>query len=232
MSQKVWSVIPALDVPRLEQALPVIEALGRHPFVHGFKLGFSLGLSAGLPAAVAAIRRHSDKPVIYDHQKAATDIPSTGALFARVMEDAGVEEVILFPQAGPVTLSAWVEALQARGRKVIVGSAMSHPGYLASEGGFLLDDAPRRMFAAAAEAGVRAFVLPLTKPEVAEASIQAAGLPAGCEYYSPGYGSQGGDPARFGFVRRHHLIVGRALLAAEDPVAWVEAARTTLEACP
>jgi orotidine-5'-phosphate decarboxylase len=232
MTRKSWSLIPALDVARLDEALPVLEALGRHPFIHGFKLGFSLGLSVGLPAAVAAIRRHSDKPVIYDHQKAATDIPSTGALFAEVMEQAGVEEVILFPQAGPVTLSAWVEALLARGRKVIVGSAMTHPGYLASEGGFLLDDAPRRMFAAAAAQGVRAFVLPLTKPEVAEASIREAGLPEGCEFYSPGYGSQGGDPARFGFVRRHHLIVGRALLAAADPHAWVERAQATLETCP
>jgi orotidine-5'-phosphate decarboxylase len=232
VNAKAWSLIPALDVATLDEALPVVEALGRHPFVHGFKLGFSLGLSAGLPAAVAALRRHTDKPAIYDHQKAATDIPSTGALFAEVMASAGVEEVILFPQAGPATLAAWVEALHARGRKVIVGAAMTHPAYLASEGGWLLDDAPPRMLRAAADAGVRAFVLPLTKPEVAERSLAAAGLCGELEYYSPGYGSQGGDPARFGFVRRHHLIVGRALLAAPDPVAWVERARAALEACP
>ncbi len=230
MSAKTWSIIPALDVTELDAMVRVVRALGDHPFVHGFKLGFSMGLTHGLPRAVEAIRAHSDKPVIYDHQKAATDIPATGALFARVMAHAGIDEVILFPQAGPVTLRAWIEALHEQGRKVIVGGAMTHPGYLDREGGFLLDAAPERMYGIAREAGVRAFVMPLTKPDVAQAAALAAGLEPDMEYYSPGYGSQGGDPARFPFFQRHHVIVGRALLGADDPAAWVDAQRALLEA--
>ncbi len=227
---KTWSIVPALDVTDLTAMERVVSSLADHPFVHGFKLGFSVGLTYGLPKAVDLIRRHSDKPVIYDHQKAATDIPATGKLFARVMATAGIDEVILFPQAGPVTLRAWIEALHEADRKVIVGGAMTHPGYLDREGGFLLDAAPERMYGIAREAGVRAFVMPLTKPDIARAAADAAGLEPDMEYYSPGYGKQGGDPSRFPFFRRHHVIVGRALLGADDPAAWVSEQQALLGA--
>ncbi len=227
---KTWSIVPALDVTDLDAMERVVTSLSDHPFVHGYKLGFSVGLTYGLPRAVELIRRHSDKPVIYDHQKAATDIPATGKLFAKVMANAGIDEVILFPQAGPVTLLAWIEALHEADRKVIVGGAMTHPGYLDREGGFLLDAAPERMYGIAREAGVRAFVMPLTKPDIAREAATAAGLHPDMEYYSPGYGKQGGDPARFPFFQRHHVIVGRALLGAADPAAWVSEQQVLLEA--
>jgi orotidine-5'-phosphate decarboxylase len=227
---KRWSIVPALDVLDLDVMERVVASLADHPFVHGYKLGFSVGLTHGLPRAVELIRKHSDKPVIYDHQKAATDIPATGKLFASVMTAGGIDEVILFPQAGPVTLRAWIEALHERGRKVIVGGAMTHAGYLDAEGGFLLDAAPERMYGIAREAGVRAFVMPLTKPGIAQAAAEAAGVTPEMEVYSPGYGSQGGDPARFPFFQHHHVIVGRALLGAEDPAAWVSAQQALLEA--
>ncbi len=62
----------------------------------------------GLPAVIIAARKHTDKPIIYDHQKAGTDIPDTGRNFARVVKKAGVDTVIFFPQAGPETARAWI----------------------------------------------------------------------------------------------------------------------------
>ena len=226
---KRWSIVPALDVTDLDAMERVVASLAHHPFVHGYKLGFSVGLTYGLPRAVELIRKHSDKPVIYDHQKAATDIPATGKLFASVMANAGIDEVILFPQAGPVTLRAWIEALHEQGRKVIVGGAMTHPGYLDAEGGFLLDTAPERMYGIAREAGVRAFVMPLTKPGIAREAAERAGVTPDMEVYSPGYGKQGGDPAQFPFFQHHHVIVGRALLGAADPAVWVSEQQALLE---
>ena len=149
MTAKTWRLVPALDSPDLDRAADLVGALGQHPFVHGFKLGFALGLGWGLPRAVERLRALTDKPLIYDHQKAATDIPDTGGLFAQVMAQAGLDEVILFPQAGPRTLEAWALALKERDLKTIVGGVMTHPAYLACEGGFLGDDAPGRMYAAA-----------------------------------------------------------------------------------
>ena len=165
MTSKTFSLIPSLDVTSLDEAARLVEAVQAHPFVYGFKVGFSLGLAQGLPRTVEAIRGLTAKPVIYDHQKAATDIPATGALFARVLADAGIDEVILFPQAGPATLEAWAEAMMAKGLKTIVGVVMTHAKYLQGEGGYLADSSPVDIARRAKAAGVKAFVTPLTKPE-------------------------------------------------------------------
>ncbi|MFH1530774.1 MAG: orotidine 5'-phosphate decarboxylase / HUMPS family protein [Pseudomonadota bacterium] len=215
-------VIPALDVSDLDRVSAIAAAVGRHPGVYGFKVGFSLGLSHGLPVVVERIRAWSDKPVIYDHQKAGTDIPDTGGLFARTLADAGIDEGILFPQAGPATLAAWVDALQDAGLKVIVGGLMTHRAYQASEGGFLRDDGIMQIYRDAAARGVRSFVVPLTKPEAVRRIADEVDRAGDVEFYSPGYGSQGGDPGDLGFLARLNLIVGRSLLLAEDPAAYID----------
>ena len=109
---KIRKVIPALDVTDLKQIEELIEAIDSQDVIYGYKAGFSLGLTHGLPKVVESIRKYSQKPIIYDHQKAATDIPDTGKLFAQTMKNSGIDEVILFPQAGPATLEAWVKAVQ------------------------------------------------------------------------------------------------------------------------
>ena len=64
---------------------------------------------------------------------------------------------------------------------------------------------------------VGAFVVPLTKPELVAKLAQEVPFTAAQEFYSPGYGAQGGDPAKFPALARHYLIMGRALMTAEDP---------------
>jgi len=218
---KTFKLIPALDVLDLAVVERLAKAVGNNPMVYGFKLGFSLGLTHGLGAVVAAIRKHSNLPVIYDHQKAATDIPDTGRLFAQTMKQGGIDEVILFPQAGPVTLEAWIEAMRAENLKIIVGGLMTHKAYVSSEGGFLEDRAIETIYKTAVEKGVKAFVVPLTKPDAVDRIVKAVPFTADAEFYSPGYGRQGGDPSRFASISRHYLIVGRALLEAADPEAWL-----------
>jgi len=222
----VYRIVPALDCDTLEQAVRLVAATTGDDLVHGYKVGFSLGLRYGLPAVLAALRAESAKPVVYDHQKAGTDIPDTAPLFADALVAAGVTEAILFPQAGPATLRAWAGGLLARGIRPIVGLLMTHPAFLAREGGFLLDDTPARTLAAALEMGVTDFVVPLTKPDAVRDLVR--GVPEGCTFWSPGYGAQGGDPSLFPFLARHHLIVGRALLGAPDPAAMVRSFRRTL----
>ena len=220
-------VIPALDVTDLDRVSAIAEALGQHPGVYGFKVGFSLGLAHGLPAVVERIRAASDKPVIYDHQKAATDIPDTGKLFAETLANAGIDEGILFPQAGPVTLAAWVDALRDAGLKVIVGGLMTHAAYQVSEGGFLRDDGIMQIYRDAVAKGVRSFVVPLTKPDAVRRIADEVSKASGeVEFYSPGYGKQGGDPAGLGFLARLNVIVGRSLLSAEDPAAYIDSIST------
>jgi orotidine-5'-phosphate decarboxylase len=214
--------VPALDTDDLQQALRLVGAVDRHPSVYGYKLGFALGLTHGLAATVWAIRRISEKPIVYDHQKAGTDIPDTAPLFARTTARCGVDEVIVFPQAGPASLAAFVSALQAEGRKVIVGGVMTHERYLASEGGWLSDEGMLDAYRQAAAMGVEAFVVPLTKPERVRAVMDTLGADRDWEFYSPGLGTQGGSADGLGALPRHHVIVGRSLLRAPDPLAYLQ----------
>ena len=220
---KIFRIIPALDTTDLERAAGLVRALGRHPLVYGFKLGFALGLRHGLAETARRLREWTDKPLIYDHQKAATDIPDTGKLFAETMRACGMDEVILFPHTGPRTLEAWVGAMQGAGLKAIVGGVMTHPAYLVAEGGFIADGAALAIYRQAAELGVKAFVTPLTKPELVARLAEEVPFGEGQEFYSPGYGAQGGDPGQFPALRRHYLIAGRALLGAADPAAAADA---------
>ena len=217
MTGKQVRIIPALDVVDLDAALRLVCRVAGRPSVYGFKLGFSLGLGYGLPEVVRRIREWTDKPLIYDHQKAATDIPDTGAMFGDVMKTAGIDEVILFPHTGPRTLEAWTRAMQERSMKVIVGAVMTHAAYLVSEGGFIADAAAVAIYRQAAELGVSAFVTPLTKPELVARLAQEVPFTKEQEFYSPGFGAQGGDPEKFPALKKHYLIVGRSLFAAEDP---------------
>jgi len=222
MTLKQYGIIPALDTIDLSEMQSIIKEIDHFDIIYGYKLGFSLGLGFGLPKAVDIIRSHTRKPVIYDHQKAATDIPDTGDLFARIMRDSGVNEVILFPQAGPVTLRAWITALQKVSLRVIVGGLMTHAGYTVSEGGYIADNAITSMYRTAFEAGVSDFVVPLTKPDIVKLTIADAGLDSNCAFYSPGYGKQGGNPHDFEFIRHHRLIIGRSLIGASDRCAFIE----------
>jgi orotidine-5'-phosphate decarboxylase len=221
MSKNI-KIIPALDLTDLDKLETLVQSVDDHPLVYGYKLGFSLGLTYGLLRVCKLLRKHTNKPLIYDHQKAATDIPDTGQLFADVMKSSGINEVILFPQAGPETLKVWTEALKEKELKVIVGGIMTHRAYLESEGGFIRDTAATDIYKLAYAENVRNFVVPLTKPSETERIFNEAGLDDGCTFYSPGYGSQGGDPANFPFIRNHYLIVGRSLLKAEDPALYLD----------
>lgn len=221
MSVKIRKVIPALDVADLDQVKKLIGTIAHEPIIYGYKVGFSLGLSYGLPKVVEAIKSLSDKPIIYDHQKAATDIPDTGKLFAKIMRNSKLDEVILFPQAGPSTLEAWVKALQDEQLRVIVGGIMTHPRFVVSEGGYIRDEAVIDMYRRSHELGVDSFVIPLTKPDATKQVYGKAELDENCVFYSPGFGSQGGDAAQFGFLKTHYLIVGRSLLGASDPVSYL-----------
>jgi len=122
-------IVVACDVPSLEALERVVNATGHLTEVTAFKLGFSLGLRFGLARAVETVRAATAKPVIYDHQKAGTDIPQTGRDFAAVCRESAVEAGILFPHAGPATLEAWIDALSEAGVVPIVGAVMTHPRY-------------------------------------------------------------------------------------------------------
>ena len=213
------SVIPACDVGTLEQFEELVKQTADVEKIGGYKIGFELGLKFGLPKIVEILRKYTDKPVIYDHQKAGTDIPDTGKNYAKVMRESGVDAIILFPQAGPETERAWIYHAFDNGLKLIVGGRMTHPAYAVSEGGFITDQGALDMYTIAARAGVSNFVVPGNKPDVIQQikeAIEAEGISP--TFYAPGFVAQGGRIEEAAKVagNRFHAIVGSGIYKAKN----------------
>jgi orotidine-5'-phosphate decarboxylase len=214
------SVIPACDVETLEEFEEIVKQTHAVRGIGAYKVGFDLGLGFGLPKIVETARKYTDKPIIYDHQKAGTDIPDTGKNFARRMKNSGIDTVILFPQAGTETERAWIYHALDYGLNVIVGGPMTHPGYKASEGGYLSDEGVFSMIRNAAKLGINNFVVPGTKLEDFKRVVQIV-KEEGIEnpsYYSPGLVEQGGKISEAAKIagKSFHGIVGRGIYGKKD----------------
>ena len=211
------SVIIACDVD-LELFERIVEETGDIPGVGGYKLGFYLGLRYGLEKVVEVAREYTEKPLIYDHQKAATDIPALGEKFAKLCAQCGINAVILFPQAGPETERKWVKEALNEGLGVVVGGLMTHRGYTDTEGGWIRADRIEKIYEIAADLGVNNFVVPGNRPEEARRIrgwVEGKVKPI---FYVPGLIAQGGkvEKVREVLGRRWHAIVGRGIYRSED----------------
>ena len=214
------TVIPSLDVFTLEEVEKIVKSTADLEKIGAYKIGFVLGLKFGLPTVVQSIRKYTQKPIIYDHQKAATDIPAMGKNFVKVCQDAGIDVVIFFPQAGPETQKIWTEEAFKQNMKIIIGGMMTHPQYKKSEGGYLEDEGILNIYKNAVKQGVNDFVVPGNKPEeikkIKDLIEAAGGNPV---FYSPGLVTQGGDITEAAVAAGDywHAIVGRAIYQADDP---------------
>lgn len=188
--------------------------------IGGYKIGSILTISYGLPTLVSAVREYSDLPIIYDHQKAMTDIPSLGKEFAESVKQAGADAMIGFPQAGPLTQEHWIKACGDVKLKVIIGGEMTHPNYLRSEKGYIADDALDEIYLLAAKLRISDFVVPGNKTDrIAHyRSILHSICNKNLVFYSPGLIAQGGKITEAAKVAGDswHAIVGRAIYEAVD----------------
>jgi len=151
------SVIVACDVNNIEDFQKLIEQTHDVKGIGGYKVGAILTIRYGLPKLVEVIRKLTDLPVIYDHQKAMTDIPDLGKDFAKVVKEAGINAMVGFPQSGPETQEAWIKACKDVELEVIVGGEMTHPKYKRSEGGYIADEALDEIYLLAAKIGSKQF---------------------------------------------------------------------------
>ena len=209
------SVIVSLDVDSIEKLKKVVSETCSIDGVGGYKIGCELVIPYGIKNVIKSIREITELPIIYDHQKAGTDIPELGDKFFKACK--GVSAVILFPVMGPVTERAWIGAAKNAKMPIIVGGEMTHKGFLAKEDGFIQDDSPEKIYEIAASFGVRDFVVPGNKPEKVKdyRELLERFNPT---LYAPGFIEQGGSISQSGKQagERWHAIVGRAIYDAED----------------
>ena len=222
------TVIPACDIDSIERFEEVVRATANHEKIGGYKIGFELGYLFSLPRLAEIARQYApDKKLILDHQKAGSDIGDVqfGRKFANVAKRSGFDAVIIFPQSGPVTQTAWTgEALQAR-LDVIIGGKMTHKGYLARDRGYIRDDAPEEMYRRAARHGIRNFVVPGNDPEAVKYYgdiIRAEGVDP--VLFAPGFITQNGKISEAGKAagENFHAIIGRDIMNAKDVHAKTE----------
>jgi len=213
------SIIPACDVnvTRYEE---IVRETCNLPQIGGYKISAALALSIGIPEVVKIARKYTEKPLIYDHQKAATDIPETGRTFVTVIKESGIDALIIFPLTGPLTQASWIRSAQEIGLPIIVGGYMTHERYLVSEGGYIADDAAtEKIYTNSVYEGIKDYVVPGNKPEVIK-TIRKMLLDMNIDpiFYSPGFISQGGriSDAAVAAGNHWHAIVGRAIYEAQD----------------
>ena len=218
------SIALAADVRSLEDLRALLLAAKTSSAVGAVKIGFSLALRHGLAAVVAEVRGITGLPIVYDHQKAGTDIPEMGQLFANVCSEAGVDALIIFPHSGPRTLEAFVAAAFQNTIVPIVGLTMTHRGYIQSDGGYIVDQAPFQICETALRLGVTNFVLPATNPSIVQQFSAGPLRNVAATIWLPGIGRQGGSlTAALKSASPHKAvgIIGSAVYDALDPAAAI-----------
>ncbi|MEM4216889.1 MAG: hypothetical protein QXZ09_02580 [Candidatus Methanomethylicaceae archaeon] len=213
------SIVIACDVNSIERLQEIVVNSCDFDLVGAYKIGFSLALRFGLLKVVSTIRNYSEKPIIYDHQKGATDVPHTGNIFSDALVEAGLDYAIIFPFSGPSTQMAWIESLKKAGIIPIVGGILTVSDFLNSNGGYISDDAPLKIFKTASSMRVKDYVLPGNNLQILNRYKQIIdSMVDSPVYYLPGLGAQGGDIRSCGKImgKRWHAIVGRSIYAAKD----------------
>ena len=211
------SIIPACDVSNLNKLSKLVKQTCEVKGIGAYKIGFQLIIKYGAKEVLETIRKQTDLPIIYDHQKAATDIPETGKKFVKSCKN--MDAVIMFPQAGPKTEKEWIKAAQKHNLKVIIGGEMTHSKYLESNGGFIKNNAPERIYRIAADLGVNNFVVPGNKPEKIKyykKILEEKGVTP--KFYSPGLIKQGGTIKEGAKAagKNWHAIIGRGIYQKKD----------------
>ena len=220
--QQNKSVIVACDVSGLEALKELVLQTMNIQGIGGYKVGAVLAIKYGLLQIVALIRKYTSLPIIYDHQKGGTDIPDLGEAFINSVASSGVDALILFPFGGRLTLEKWVEAAKMAGITILIGGQMTQAGFLEKEGGFVANQGPEAIYRQAARLGVKNFVVPGNRLDLAVSYKRVIFQEIGGEevvFYAPGFGFQEGEITKANKVlgNRWHPIVGRSIYRADHP---------------
>ena len=209
------SLIVAMDVDGawfydLVAALELVENIG------AVKFGF-FQLNIGIESCIEIVRcTLGNVPIIFEHQKIGSGVTEAGSKFAKTLKRAGVDAVIIYPFTGPTIQRDWTKSLQDEGLTVFLGGVMTHANFLASEGGYVADEAVLKIYALAIEQGVEHFLVPGNKLPWVKQIKTLLDHEIGPDNYllcGNGFLRQGGDLLRCMELvdNKLHAIIGSAI---------------------
>ncbi len=151
------------------------------------------------------------------------DIGKTNRVAMERLWECGFDAVIVNPIMGPKNLKELVETSHKGKHGVIALVHMSHPGAKLGYGLRVRDPITSKMLILhelflkwSYLLHVDGVVVGATVPELIASSNKK--IRGRCEIYSPGVGTQGGDPKKTLDAGANYLIVGRAILNSNDPI--------------
>jgi orotidine-5'-phosphate decarboxylase len=150
------------------------------------------------------------------------DIGNTNMVTLKRLWSSGFDAVIANPIMGPENLSQLVKNAHGNNRGVITLVHMSHPGAKLGYGLRVQDPSTGKMTSVhelflkwSYSMNVDGIVVGATIPDlIRQSSKKAKGK---FEIYSPGVGTQGGDPTDALDAGANYLIVGRTILNSKNP---------------
>ncbi|HEU5487285.1 MAG TPA: orotidine 5'-phosphate decarboxylase / HUMPS family protein, partial [Candidatus Nitrosotalea sp.] len=150
------------------------------------------------------------------------DIGNTNMVTLQRLWNSGFDAVIANPIMGPENLSQLVKSAHGDDKGVITLVHMSHPDAKLGYGLRVQDPTSRKMsnihdlfLKWSYSLHVDGIVVGATVPKLIELSSKKA--KGRFEIYSPGIGTQGGDPSSTLSAGANYLIVGRTILNSKNP---------------
>jgi orotidine-5'-phosphate decarboxylase len=150
------------------------------------------------------------------------DIGNSNQIATEKLWQSGFDAVIVNPIMGPENLQNLIESSHRDDHGIITLVHMSHPGAKLGYGLTILQ--PNKKIKKINDLFLEwscsmkadGIVVGATVPQIIKSCYKNA--KGRCEIYSPGVGTQGGDPMNAIKSGANYLIVGRTILNAKDPV--------------
>jgi orotidine-5'-phosphate decarboxylase len=209
-------IIVALDLPDLEAAMHVVDAVREE--INTVKIGYPLVLAQGLDS-ISSIKDEFGCQVIADFKLA--DIPETNRKIADLTFQVGADAVIVHGFVGDDSAQACMDSAHRNGGEVFLLTEMSHPG--ASK---FIKPVSLEIAEMGVKLGIKNFVGPSTRLERLEKIRKVIGTDS--FLISPGVGTQGGNPKdTLNFADA--LIIGRSIYLSEDPKLAIQSFINSIE---
>jgi hypothetical protein len=153
-------ILVDLNTTDISDAGDMIDCSTGLDFVVGYKVNTGLVIEEGLKKAIGLLKRKTDKPLIYDHQKLGSDFlePDDGNFF-EIVKNSDVDAIIIFPLSGKKVLESLVSKCKKVKLTPVVSGDLPYYGYFLDEGGYISYEVQERIYLDAASLGVSHFMM-------------------------------------------------------------------------